>query len=484
MRIGADPDELARVAAQGPGQAFALEHVAASLERSNERYRSRAVTTDVDLAPDAAAVRALARRLVRLDAWLARVAAALRDADTPTLLTALLALGPDVTSQGGWPIDAGPRRDLLTRWSDDDLASAARIPQLPRTWRDPLHRERVRRWARAATAPPHHQHGDPPTPGGLAAWFDRAVVDRLSPLTDLHVTPAETAARRAAAVAGARGLLAHPDLTVWSFTDGDEPTIRVALGDPGAATHLIVLLPGTSTGLHAADASLADTVALHDLASRLAPAGAQVATVLDLYAAPADLGRAVDPVPARTAGAATAAFLADLPGAPRTTLVGHSYGALAAARASDEHPVDDLVLLGAPGVGVGGRDDLAGAQRVWAARAAGDPIALVADLDEALVALPQRWRPTTGPLADPLVAHGPDPTDPEFGALRLPTAPPPGGIAAPRVRGHLDYLRPGTASLTNVSLVAVGRGPVTRTAGTLRRARPPRRGRRARGADE
>ena len=134
-----------------------------------------------------------------------------------------------------------------------------------------------------------------------------------------------------------------------------------------------MLVPGTGTGPHAVTPSLEDLDALHDQSVRTADPATTVATVMDLHAAPPDLGRALDAAASRRAGAATAAFLTDLGVRGHLTLVGHSYGALTAARASDAHPVDDLVLLGAPGVGVRHRDELQGATRVWAARASGDP---------------------------------------------------------------------------------------------------------------
>lgn len=479
MTVGGDPVAIERLAAGGPGQAFALRHAATDLDRAGDRHRRRNPGTPVRVAPAAATLRRLGDRILELDAWVRAVAHALTDADTTAPGTALLALGaghPLARSPAAGP----PAPHVVRALSDDDLTTAAGVARLPGPLRDAVHRERLRRWVRdldrrlAAVS-------DDDRLGLLARWVDTWVLDPLAPIADLHRTADETRERLRSEATAARELLAAPGHRIWSFDDGDPPTVRVALGDPDTATHLVVLLPGTSTGLHAAATSLEDAVALHDQARRLARPGTRVATILDLYAAPPDLGRAADPGPARTAGSATATFLADLPHQPRTTLVGHSYGALTAARASDDHDVDDLVLLGAPGVGVAARAELTGAGRVWVARADRDPIGLVADLDELLDALPPRWRPATGPLADPLVAHGPDPTDPEFGARPLATSPPSGGLAPPAARGHVDYLRPGTVSLTNVALVALGRGPVP--APRVRRATPPRRDRRATAAD-
>ena len=472
--VGADPAELDRLAAGGPGQAFGLVNAAAWLERTGTRYQDRSPSSHVDVRGAVARLRALADRVVDLDEWVRDVAAALRTADRGGLDLRLLSLGhghPAVRT------GAPPSRTDAWCWSSADLAALAAVPRLPPTWRDPVHRMRVRRWLakldERVAAVPADDHG------WFARLVDDALVDRLSPAADLHRTREEQVTRLRAEAAGAKRLLFHPDLTVLSFSDGARPTIRVAFGDPTTATHLAVLLPGTGTGLHAVRTGLEDAAALHRHATLAAPDGRTLATVLDLHAAPADLGRAADPRPSRAAGAATAAFLADLgaarpDGPPRTTLVGHSYGALVAARASDDHAVDDLVLLGAPGTGVEHRDDLGGATRVWAARASGDPIGIVADLDELVGLLPERWRPSTGPLTDPLVAHGPDPADPDFGARRLATAATGAGFSTIAARGHLDYLTPGTTSLDNVARVVTG----VRQPGPVRRARPPRRGRR------
>lgn len=68
-------------------------------------------------------------------------------------------------------------------------------------------------------------------------------------------------------------------------------------------------------------------------------------------------------------------------GAARIVLVGHSYGAVVAARASSSGAApDELVVLGAPGLGVGARSELglAPGGDLWAATARADPISLVA----------------------------------------------------------------------------------------------------------
>lgn len=455
--VGGDPDEVDLLAGTGRAQGFTLDHCARRLDRVARWHRTSTPGSLVDARPAAARLAHLVTALVDLDLWTARVAMALRTADVGSFATYLLALGPrhqvqDATSRP-------PTRTTLRSLPDDDLASLGAIPHLPVRWRDGVHRERARRWIdaldeRLAAVPPGRLGPGPVD--RFVAWLDRIAVDRLSVAVDLHVTHAETVDRLRDEAVGVRRLLRHPDLTILSFDVlGGRPTMRVAFGEVDAADRLTVFLPGTGSGLHALDTALVDAAALHDHATRLAP-DARIATVLDLYAAPLDLGAAADPTPSRDAGAATGAFLTDLRSNAPITLVGHSYGAVAASRASDTHPVEHLVLLGAPGVGVLHRRELTGAAHVWAAQAQGDPITAVADLDEHLRRLPAPWRPASGPLADPLVAHGPDPADADFGARALPTSATGPGVSPPPSRGHLEYLRPGTVSLDSVARIAAG----------------------------
>lgn len=462
--VGGDPEELVRAARGGPGQAFTLDHTTRLLEHAGRRHAARNRASRVDTDTVVARLRVLARRITSLDHWVLLVAAALRAADATGVRARLLQFG------AGHPAASavvGPHAVAaalpVAALSDAELDEIAGWPRLAGPWRDRVHRERMRRWLgrtgdRISAVP--EDDGNGPL-DRLARWVDRRLIDRFSPLVDLHTDHAEAVGHHRAAADGVRWLLAQPDLTVWSFTPisatpSGGPAVRVALGNPGVATHLAVLLPGTGSGPHAPGESLTQARALYRHLEATAGAGVRVAVVLDLYDAPTDLGRAADPRPGRAAGAATAAFLAGLPGAPaRTTIVGHSYGAFAAAQVRDQ-PVDALVLLGAPGVGVATRAELTDAEEVWAAQATNDPITAVADLDEFLADLPPRLRPGSGPLADPLVALGPDPADPDFGARALPTTAAAGDRRRPN-RGHLDYLREGTVALDNIARVLLGR---------------------------
>lgn len=461
--IGGDAGELDNAAAGGPAQAFTLDHRARVLAAAAVAHRRRSPTSRVDALPDTARLHALARAILRLDHWVLLVASALRAADADPVRSRLLAFGAHhPASRAVLGTTAVATALPVAPLDDEVLAQITGWPRLGGAWRDRVGRERARRWIAAlparldAVAPTGHGPVDL-----LATAVDRHVLTRVTPLTDLHHSAEEHHARRLAETAGLRWLLAQPDLTVWSFapTAGtDRPTVRLALGDPATARSVAVVLPGTGSGVHDPAASLARARALHtrarEHARRRGRDPDEVAVVLDLYDAPTDLGRAADPAPARVAGRATAVFLADLPaGRRRTVLVGHSYGALAAARAAGtEH--DALVVLGAPGLGVTHRRALP-VPTVWAARTPDDPIGAVADLDELVAALPPRLRTALGPLAHPLAAHGPDPSDEDFGARVLPTAAPAGSSLRDN-HGHGDYLADGTVVLDAVARIVLG----------------------------
>ena len=185
---------------------------------------------------------------------------------------------------------------------------------------------------------------------------------------------------------------------------------------------VVVLVPGVGTDVGDRGELQRDARRLHTELAVLAersrrPVGAvrgahEVAVVSWLGYDPPDhllagLARSPAVAGASQLSADVAAWRAD--GARRVVVVGHSYGALVASRAAASGMgVDELVLLGAPGLGVDHVDRLAlddGAE-LWVAAAERDPIS---------------WLARVG------LVHGPDPA----GAGRsLPTS----------LSGHSAYL--------------------------------------------
>lgn len=233
----------------------------------------------------------------------------------------------------------------------------------------------------------------------------------------------------------------------WIDVVGDGRLVE-RVGDPGAPI-VVVLVPGVGNDLGDAAAlrdrsrSVWEQLTLvverdHDGWGRSGSVPPSLAVVTWLGYDPPDvfLG-GVDPRPAATGSIRLAHDVADLRsrGAQRVVVVGHSYGALVAARAGAEGlDADELVLLGAPGLGVADPTlGLPAGASVWAAAADGDTVS---------------WVARAG------LVHGRDPLDV---ATRLPTS----------LRGHSSYFEDpvlleslARLSLGSGALASRGSGPV------------------------
>ncbi|TMR11812.1 hypothetical protein ETD86_34625 [Nonomuraea turkmeniaca] len=208
-------------------------------------------------------------------------------------------------------------------------------------------------------------------------------------------------------------------------TYGDLATAgRVAVVVPGADTTVATFDHGTKRPGGAARALMAE-------AARLAP-GERLAVVAWLgYDSPPTLSIGVVTHDAADAGAAelrrTVADLRTRTAAP-IVLLCHSYGSVLCAKAAAAGlPVTDLAVFGSPGLDVPSADALP--PRVWAGLGDNDWI---------------RFVPKTkiGPLG-----FGADPMSPGFGARVFEAGP----------GGHSDYFSPGTPSLRNLTMIALGR---------------------------
>jgi pimeloyl-ACP methyl ester carboxylesterase len=230
------------------------------------------------------------------------------------------------------------------------------------------------------------------------------------------------------------------------FVEFDESagTAVEVLGDLATADRIAVLVPGVDTQLADFDRGLggvarrAPAVQARSILTRLhedAP-GTRVAVVAWLGYHPPD-GVDLDAIRetrARSGAAALTGFVRGLvarrPGVG-VTLIGHSYGSIVVGLAARDLPeVHDVVVMGAPGLGVGHASDLGGA-RVWSALAPAD------------------WMRRIPQIRLLGLGHGRRPSSPAFGSLPLPT----GGVA-----GHDYYLVPGSATLNAVADVVLGAG--------------------------
>lgn len=207
------------------------------------------------------------------------------------------------------------------------------------------------------------------------------------------------------------------------------------IGDLGRADRVAVIVPGADgllTNFDSPKWAGGDARALYREAGR---SGTRLAVVAWLgYDSPSTRSPAV-----ATEGRADDAsreltrFLTGLHrvnGRAEVALLCHSYGSVVCAKAAPHAPgVDDIALYGCPGLNVRTVRDLKTGARVWAGRSSGDWTRFVPKV-------------RLGPIG---FDH--DPTAPSFGARRFESG---GGP-------HSAYLRPGSVSLRNLSLIALGR---------------------------
>jgi pimeloyl-ACP methyl ester carboxylesterase len=136
---------------------------------------------------------------------------------------------------------------------------------------------------------------------------------------------------------------------------------------------------------------------------------------------------------------------------PYVSIVAHSYGSTAAMLALQENDisVDALILVGSPGSPATSVDDLKVANHnVWVAAADTDPV------------------PRSG-------VFGSQPLDEDFGATRFSvhaTTDPITGEQLDDIDGHVYYFWPGTTSVRNTALIAIGQGGLATTDTILAKA--------------
>ncbi|MET8517029.1 alpha/beta hydrolase [Streptomyces sp. NPDC005077] len=166
---------------------------------------------------------------------------------------------------------------------------------------------------------------------------------------------------------------------------------------------------------------------------------------------------------------------------PHLTAIGHSYGSRtvgAATQQGDGIPgVDDIVLVGSPGVGVDHAEDLGvGKDHVFVGAAENDVVTKLPSKQQAVVGavgLIAGWPPVShvaGDLADSGdddLWFGKDPASREFGARRFPVDEGPDLISGEgfSIDAHSQYFDPDrdAVSASSIALVAAGRSQKLKT---------------------
>lgn len=236
-----------------------------------------------------------------------------------------------------------------------------------------------------------------------------------------------------------------PRMLLLDFDTAGPGHAVVACGDPDSARHVVLYVPGMNTRLSDhfdhADITHDQNIALR--AEQLAGRGSTASIVwLDYDAPQARLPSLYQVAETSDATAAVPALTRCLTGLRAVnrdlgslTLLGHSYGSLVVGEAARRRrlPVDDLVLLGSPGVGVRRASELNVARgRVWVGEAGNDPVGRLG------------W-------------FGQVPAEPEFGANRFLVGRGGSGPFGTGLDAHGQYFDPDSASLSNIAAIVTGR---------------------------
>ncbi|MCP2326519.1 hypothetical protein HDA40_005026 [Hamadaea flava] len=241
-------------------------------------------------------------------------------------------------------------------------------------------------------------------------------------------------------------------------TTGDGRAI-VALGDPDRSKNVLTYVPGMGVRLDGQlGTSLDRTAAMAEAATTADPSASTAAILWLGYDTPNSLFEGASADAAHDARAALHDFQDGLAATHQGDLgeqsvVGHSYGALVVGETVRDLGLraDDLVFLGAPGVGVEHAADLhVDPAMVWAASADNDIVGLAAP------SIRQFWVEQVWPryMGDPMpdLWHGHNPADDRFGGRVFEAADNANPISA-----HLAYWDRGNPALDNVGRIAAGR---------------------------
>ncbi|WIB01048.1 alpha/beta hydrolase [Curtobacterium sp. MCBA15_012] len=247
-----------------------------------------------------------------------------------------------------------------------------------------------------------------------------------------------------------------PDRVLVALDTRGSGRAAIAVGDLATAADVTVVVPGmfftVSGQMHdfadTADGLYQEQTAVAGLAAPDPARGSGVAVVAWMGYRTPDMSNILSLGLADTGAERLERVVAGLDAVrgdvrPRLNVVAHSYGSTTAmtALSSGRMRADTLTVLGSPGSDVRSAAQLAvGRGEVFVGDAHDDPVA------------------GTG-------YFGTDPGSPGFGSTLLDLS---GGVPEGtaglfrRPVGHNDYLKPGTSSLHEVALIAVGRGDLVR----------------------
>ncbi|MEU7007201.1 alpha/beta hydrolase [Streptomyces sp. NPDC046332] len=203
--------------------------------------------------------------------------------------------------------------------------------------------------------------------------------------------------------------------------------IALVSGDLATAEHVAVVVPGS-------DIDAGNIRPLTDMADALRRATDSRTAVIAWagYTTPVGVGVDAATGTLAEAGAERLARLTEgltAVGAPAPSLFCHSYGSVVCGLAAHDLKAKDLVVFGSPGMRAANVGELRTSARVWAAKD------------------PSDWIDRVPNVSFAGLGHGADPTEPAFGARRVP---------AGDAQGHNGYFATGTQSLRTFAAIAQG----------------------------
>ncbi|KOG25607.1 MULTISPECIES: alpha/beta hydrolase [Streptomyces] len=203
--------------------------------------------------------------------------------------------------------------------------------------------------------------------------------------------------------------------------------VALVYGDLARAEHVAVIVPGSDV-----DAGHVRPLADMATALRRATGGRTAVVAWAGYTTPVGVGLDAATGRLAEAGAGRLTRFADglaAVGAAEPSVFCHSYGSVVCGLAARDLKAKDLVVFGSPGMRAESVAELGTSARVWAAKDPTDWIDRIPNVE-------------FGGLG-----HGIDPTDPAFGARRIP---------ADDAAGHGGYFAAGTGSLRAFAAIAEG----------------------------
>ena len=265
---------------------------------------------------------------------------------------------------------------------------------------------------------------------------------------------------------GAGGPGSNPPLLLLGIGDQGQGRAIVSWGDPDKARNVSSLVPGLNSNLAGVGGGDAATAkGIYDAAVQSARYNNEPPSVASVFWLGYDAPQLDGPSVlmqdrANEGGAAYQKFLTGLrathEGAPaHMTAQGHSYGSLVVGKATQQPgglPVDDIVLVGSPGVGVDKASQLGiGADHVYVGTAKNDP---VADAPAPGMLVPG-WAAYEA-IAHPDGAwHGTDPASQSFGGQRFSVAD---GTMTDSHDNYFGKHGKGGDSLSNIGKIVSGHG--------------------------